>query len=130
MLGANYFGTIYFGQNYPAVPVGIPTWVTPLNHATNVSALTPLVFIIPATSSNIHFEIQIDTANTFDTVNLTTYKSWLDQTGWEYYNGSSWVAIPSTGVPTAYIGNQARYTVTPNLSTGLWYRRIRGRIIY
>lgn len=127
MFGGNYFGSIYFGQNYSSFFIEKPIWVTPPNHESSVGAFTPLVFIIPTTVVPAHFEIQVDTANTFDSGNLESYKSWEDQTGWEYYNGSSWVAFPVSGVPAAYVGYQARYTPQTRLNSTLWYRRVRGR---
>lgn len=109
--------------------VGIPTWVSPSNHASGVQGSDPLVFVMPTAEANIHFELQIDTANTFNSGNLQIKKSWENQTGWEYWNGSAWVAIPSGGVPNTYSGNQARYTPPVALSATTYYRRIRGRVV-
>lgn len=51
----------------------------------------------------------------------------MDQTGCEYYNGSSCVAFPVDGVSNTYSGNLARYTPQIALAESIHYRRIRGR---
>lgn len=109
--------------------VGIPTWVSPSNHATGVQGSDPLVFVMPTAEANMHFELQIDTVNTFDSGNLQIKKSWENQTGWEYYDGSAWQPIPVGGVSNSYSGNQARYTPPVALSAATYYRRIRGRVV-
>lgn len=109
--------------------VATPTWVSPSDGATEQASDTPLVFIIPNSQfNNIHFHIQYDTADTFNTVDLIEHKSWEDQTGWEYWNGSAWVSVPASGVPDTYIGNNARYTPS-DLTENTWYRRIRAMSI-
>lgn len=108
--------------------VGKPVWVSPANHATDVLSDEPLVFTMPTFLYPMHFHIQVDTVATFDSGALQEFKSWEDQTNWEYHNGSSWVAVPQTGVPIAYSGNNARYTPSP-LTEGLKYRRVRGRVM-
>lgn len=128
MYGGNYFAQPYFGQGYPALPAGIPIWVSPANHATGVNQTDPLVFLIPESSNPIHFELQIDTVDTFDSGDLQGFNSMSSQVGWEYYNGSSWVSVPADGIPLGYSGNQARYMPQTEIATGTWYRRIRGRI--
>jgi hypothetical protein len=124
MLGGNYFAQSYFGQSYPALPVGVPEWVSPSNHATNQSTTEPLVFLIPAAQSNLHFELQVDDASDF--VGATSYKSWTDQAGWEYYDGAAWQPVPLAGVDPTYAGQQGRYTGVFPPAT--YYRRIRARI--
>lgn len=111
---------------YTQQQIGVPTWVSPADTASISTGSEPLVFVMPNSVSAMHFELQIDTVNTFDSGDLQIFKSWLDQTNWEYWNGSAWTAWPAGGVDTAYIGNQARYT--PNLSQDTYYRRIRGFI--
>jgi hypothetical protein len=128
MFGANSYGSIYYGQSYPGLTIEIPVWVSPGNHATNVSGLVPFVFILPQAQAPMHFELQYDTGSGFNTGNLVTVQSWVSQTRWEYHDGSTWQAFPSGGVPVAYAGNQARYTVPSALAATTWYRRIRGRV--
>jgi hypothetical protein len=106
--------------------VGPCVWVSPVNFAINVLGTTPLVFIIPVAAAAMHFQLQIDTVSTFDNV-LQEYDSWLDQTNWQYWNGSAWVAITSGGVSPSFAGNQARFT--PSLTSGTYYRRVRGRVL-
>jgi hypothetical protein len=74
----------------------------------------------------MYFELQLDTADSFDSVNLRSHDSYSSQAGWEYYDGDSWEPVPSTGVLTTYAGNPARYTLQSPLTAGLWYRRVRG----
>lgn len=87
-------------------------------------------FTIPSDpdNNNLHFEIQVDFSGDF-TSPILNKASKPDQAGWEYYNGSSWVAIPSGGVSSTYYGNQARYKVQPGdaLSSGAYAFRIRAR---
>jgi len=101
-----------------------PTWVSPADGEA-MSTTPVLQFTIPSAASAIHFYLELDTADTFDTGNLRTYRSDSDQTNWTYYDGDSWEAVPAGGVPITYIGNDARYTVTSALSSGTWYRRVR-----
>lgn len=105
--------------------VSTPDWVSPADTATEVQSDEPLVFTIPdSTYSKIHFHIQYDMVNTFDSVNLIEHKTWEDTTGWEYWNGSAWTTFPADGVANTYSGNNARYTPS-DLLEGTWYRRIR-----
>jgi hypothetical protein len=69
--------------------------------------------------------MQLDTANTFDTGNLRTVNSSTSQTDWAYWDGDSWEALPSDGLPIAMSGNEVRYTVSSALSSATWYRRVR-----
>lgn len=104
-----------------------PVWISPADTST-VSDLTPTLefdMSIIATGA-MFFEIQMDTANTFDTVNLRVYRSHADQTGWEYWDGAAWQPVPSSGVPSSMVGNSARFTIPTNLTQGVWYRRIKG----
>lgn len=109
----------------PAPPTG-PVWTGPPNNTT-VADMTPtLEFTMPpSAATDMYFQIQLDKVNTFDGADLRTYTSFPDATGWEYHNGTAWVAMPATGVPAASAGNAARFTVPTPLSTGTWYRRIR-----
>lgn len=61
-------------------------------------------------NDSLHFRIQIDSIGDF-TSPILDKSSAVDQTGWEYWNGSSWIAIPAGGVPSTYYGNQVRYNV-------------------
>lgn len=101
------------------------TWVSPADGATH-SATPELVFLMPAMSgTKLHFQIQLDTVDTFDGANLRTYTSFLNNTGWEYWDGDEWLQVPTTGVPMAFSGNEARLTVPSALTNGTWYRRVR-----
>jgi hypothetical protein len=111
----------------PTVDTGgvpVPVWTTPADTVT-MTATPVLAFTIPALASPMHFYLQLDTANTFDTGSLRTHDSSVSQTNWEYWDGGAWVAIPVGGVDDAYGGNAAHYTVTSDLAAVTWYRRIR-----
>lgn len=67
-----------------------------------------------ATYSYLHIKLEVDTTTDFNSANLVTFESRLDQTGWEYKNASSvWKAIPASGIPmsAALVGNQVRFVV-------------------
>jgi hypothetical protein len=110
--------------NWAAPAVTTPAWTTPAD-TVSMSTTPDLKFTSPASAAKQHFQLQLDTANTFNTGNLRTYDSSVTQTNWTYYNGSSWVAIPPDGLPIAYAGNEVDYTVTSALSSATWYRRVR-----
>jgi hypothetical protein len=73
----------------------------------------------------MHFNLQLDTAGTFDTGSLRDVMTTVDLTGWDYWDGATWQAVTSGGVPAIYAGNEARYTVPTALAAGTWYRRVR-----
>jgi hypothetical protein len=95
--------------------VGQCVWVSPPDGSEMVSR-PQLVFTMPTATGNMHFEMQLDTVSSFDGDDLRIVKSHQDQTGWEYWDGDVWVAVPATGVPNTYSGNQCRYTVQTALT--------------
>lgn len=117
-----------------------PTIVSPTEGFFSKDETQTFTFIIPNPNqgnSNLHFKIDIDAVNTFDSNVLKVFESRLDQTGWEYDSdgAGSWVNIPHNGVPIittpALIGNQARFTVqtTDKLSGGkLFWKVVAGGI--
>jgi hypothetical protein len=101
-------------------------WTTPLD-GTFIEPDETLYFLMPWMNGPIHFEIQIDTDPEFGSPFVVG--SNVDQTGWEFWDGDSWEPVPLTGVPSIYAGNEARWTITPTLGSGTYYRRVRaGRI--
>jgi hypothetical protein len=123
MLGT-YFGQTYFGQGYPALPVGVPDWVSPVNHVSFLLGTEALVATVPQAVAAVHFELQLATSPSF--ASPTVYRSWTNQVGWEYYDGASWQPLPTGGVDPAYAGQQVRYTGA-TLAPATYYRRIRAR---
>ena len=105
----------------------VPVWTAPAN-GVNMSASPDLTFTIPAIGDGIHFWLELDTAATFDTGNLRTYRSDNDQTGWDYWTGGAWADVPAGGVGSAYAGNDARLSVPTPLSTTTWYRRVKAGV--
>jgi hypothetical protein len=102
----------------------LPTWTTPAD-TVSMSSTPDLQFNSPTSASAQHFYLQLDTANTFNTGNLREYDSSVSQTNWTYWNGSTWTALPGTGLPSGSSGNEVRYSVTSALSAATWYRRVR-----
>lgn len=104
--------------------VPVPVWTTPAD-TVSMSTTPDLKFTSPASAVAQHFQLQLDTANTFDSGNLRTYDSSTSQANWTYWDGSAWQAMPSGGLLIAYAGNEVDYTVTSALSGSTWYRRVR-----
>ena len=77
---------------------------------------------MPSSPAPMHFEMQIDDNSGFSSPDV--FLSHVSQTGWEYWNGSAWTAVPQSGVSQSFSGNEARYTVQTPLS-GTIYRRVR-----
>jgi len=125
-LNANIKGTVYRSFSIDAVIEGF-NWVEPPASGAQISPSTALSFYAPIRLVGpIKFQIQLDTVNTFNTANLVTYG--LGDGTWEYYNGSTWVAMPSTGLPQIHVGTKCRFT-PPSLANGTWYRRVRYSVL-
>lgn len=113
-------------------------WVAPPANGVAMGVSPTLTLISPDPSNDdsaflntiypAWFQIQLDTASTFNTANLKTYRMGDGQGTWEYFNGSIWVAMPSTGLSSSFRGNQVRFTVPIILSSGTWFRRFRWQI--
>lgn len=102
-------------------------WTTPADD-TEMDASPTLAFLMPTSpQGDMHFEIQIDTVDTYPSP--TIWKSHSDLTGWEFWDGDSWEPVPQSGVPASYGGNEARYTVQSPLASGTYYRRVRAGVI-
>ena len=106
------------------VPATAPVWTTPAD-TVSISASPTLAFNTPDLGGDLHFHMELDKVATFDGVDYRSYKSNFDQTGWEYWDGGGWQAVPASGMPAAYAGNEARYTISDPLASGTWYRRVR-----
>ena len=78
-----------------------------------------------ADNKNIHCHIQIATDENFSSIEVEkkTYKD----SGFQYWNGSSWVDYPTNGVSSEFYGNEARIIIPLSLGTKYW--RVRGAII-
>jgi hypothetical protein len=107
--------------------IGRPVWTTPAN-AISVTDLTPtLAFIMPETSADMLFKIEMDMSPDFDSPEYREYNMEDGTEGWEYFDGSDWVAA-SARIPAEYAGNEARFTVPDEVATGIWYRRVTGGV--
>lgn len=92
---------------------------------------SPITFVwtIPDNVDNkaVFFQIQVDNNSNFASP-LHDKKSTVDS-GFEYWNGSSWVAVPTTGVTSTYYGNQARIQLTFSVNEVVYWR-VRGGAYY
>ena len=90
---------------------------------------TPVYFVweIPVCCKerNIHAHVQIDkTDDTFGDLEKDLF-SYRDS-DFEYWDGGAWQTYPTTGVTSAYYGNQARVQVS--LTNGNKWWRVRGGV--
>jgi len=69
----------------------------PANNNTVVGNVLRFGFYIPAVDRLI-FKLDIDTVNTFDSVNLLTYESRYEQALWKYYENDLWNLIEPAGI--------------------------------
>lgn len=102
------------------VSVGKVVLYAPTDGGSQSGAAT-FMWYIPTNrwAANLNFHLQIDdTDDTFASVVLDK-KSWQDS-GFEYWNGSSWEAVPITGVSQTYAGNLVRYNATLLAGTKYW----------
>lgn len=106
----------------PYIP-GYPTWTTPADGALLADTTPTLAFLMPYTISPMHFQIEIDDDSGFGSP--TVYDSFIDQTGWEYWDGAAWQVVASGGVSETFSGNEARHTVQTPLAADTYYRRVR-----
>ena len=122
-----YDRTSYIGDTYYSDSIKhridnspeAPTLVSPASGYFYKDTTPTLTFTIPnpvSCYSKMHFKVELDSVNTFDSSDLITFESRLDQTGWEYEDSSSvWHDIPADGVDVpsdhTLVGNNVRFTV-------------------
>lgn len=103
-----------------------PEWAdSTINPSTVVGTVATLTCSIPADADNdlLHFMIVIDTEDSFDSPNLFVAESRFDTVGWEYFDGTNWLAFPAAGVPQG--SGLVRYTtIEPLQDTTKYYARI------
>ncbi len=93
---------------------------------TGSSDNSPITFewYIPSNKwgKNLNFNLQVDkTDDTFADLELN--KNSYQDSGFEYFNGATWEAIPTSGVENTYAGNLARYSSV--LTSGKKYWRVQ-----
>jgi len=111
-----------------ALSAGIWGWIDPPADGVTMAKQPVLTFKTPTHPTYpCTFQIQLDTVNTFNSGDLRTYTVGDGVGTWEYDSTGSgnWVSMPSTGVPDAYKGKSARFTVPTDLTNTTWYRRFR-----
>lgn len=100
-----------------------PAWVSPAD-GTSVVSTTPLVWTSVTSATNANFHLQLDsTSSAFAAA--TEYYSSAGGTSFEYWNGTAWVTLPTTGMPAASTGNQVRFTPPLTSINATRYRRVR-----
>lgn len=104
--------------NYPR-----PEFTSPAAGA-SVTTTEPLVWRSVARTTATHFNVQTDTDSAFSAP--TNYRS--DRGGFEYYDGSAWVTLPYTGLPSGSSGNNVRLSTTLPTAAPL-YARVRQSIM-
>ena len=106
-----------------------PVWTTPDDLETIVGLTPTLQFNMPESASgDMYFKIEIDTADTFDSLDLRVYQSYPSAAGWEYWDGGAWVPM-DVPVDASFVGNEARFTIPVDLDAGIWYRRVTGGVV-
>ena len=109
---------------------GVPTLINPIS-GVQISDNTPtLSFTIPtdADNDNLVFQAELDTHNPIQTgsSDYLKYESRLGEGNFEYYNGSSFVSMPTGGVDSSAYGQTAKVTVpvSDTLRNDTWYWKI------
>lgn len=112
-----------------------PTIISPEDNYFRKDETPTFQFAIPnpkAGNSKLHFRVQLDTEDTFDTSELVTFRSNIDQVGWEYDTdgNGNFAQIPYGGIdipsdPTL-IGNTVKFTIQTDerLSQNKYYWRV------
>jgi len=110
----------------PTVPV-LNSPIAGVKIADNTPALN---FTIPSDTdnNNLVFQIELDTNNPISQVSsdYKKFESRLQQGVWQYWNGSSYVDIPSGGIRSIDYGKDAVFTV-PNINrlrNSIWYWKV------
>ena len=95
-----------------------PILSNPRNRQPVTGNVITFTFDVPSDSDfdKLVFKLDIDTVDTFNSVNLKTNESRLsaDQKTngkWEVYNGSEFIIMPTGGIGSSYYGNEARLTI-------------------
>lgn len=106
--------------------LGAPVWTTPAD-GVGIGAQPALTFLIPTGGGPLHFQMELDDNAGFSSADVID--SSTSQTGWEYWNGSGWAAVPVGGVSSSFAGNEARHTPPSPLTSGTYYRRVRAGVV-
>lgn len=112
----------FLANSLPAAPVWQNATVNPPIISASMATVT---CAIPADIDNdkLHFMVEIDTTNTFDSPSLFVAESRFSTVGWEYFDGTNWLAFPNDGVMQG--NGLVRYTTIHALQdTKTYYARI------
>lgn len=116
-------GTGSFTANAEIIVTTVPVWTSPANGAV-ISLTTSLAFMSPPSASVQHFQLEVDTEDTFNSSNYALFDSFEGQGDWQYHNGTEWVTLTTAGLPVEHAGKEVRLSLTFPLG-GTWYRRVR-----
>lgn len=102
-----------------------PIWSMTPDELDFPTTTVSLVCDVPADLDNdtLHFKIEIDIIQTFDSPNLIVAESRFSTAGWEYFDGINWLAFLTQGIPQGT--GKIRYTTTtPLKDKHQYYARI------
>ena len=87
-----------------------------------------LSFTIPTDINNdkLVFEVELDTQNPINPASsdYKKYESRKQQGSWIYWNGTSFLQVPSTGVDSTAYNNECIFTVPATLKNGIWFWKV------
>ena len=93
------------------------------NHSTISTRMPIISWGIPyGLGEGLHFRLEIDTVNTFNTRNLLLYESKYTPDLFLMYDGISWIPFPSEG--TVFGATQAKILLPDTFFNGKFYVRV------
>ena len=101
-----------------------PVNLFPLNNEDMDLENEEIRFYIPYGSSGDNMDIQLDIYSGSRVI-LTLF-SWQFQSRWTYWDGSSFVQWPVSGIGIAQQGNEARINIDGLIDSGIFNWRVRG----
>ena len=106
----------------------IPVQNQPIGGILILENTPALSFTIPTDADNdkLVFQIELDTANPVNPASedYKKFESRKLQGSWVYWNGSSFVTVPTVGVDSTAYNNECIFTVPTALRNGTWYWQV------
>lgn len=111
------------------VYTGLAMLISPIHYTVVIGGTTYLVWRIPQDyiGRNLHFRVILDDDNA-DFISLEKDLYSYRDSGFEYYNGASWVEFPAEGVDNIYAGQNARVLVENLSVNSTKYWKVRTEI--